>query len=145
MPPVTAITPDLAADICHLAKAAGIHLAPSREHFGEYELPDGRVVVVRGACVRDLNREHRLGVHRFKITNAIQRYSFVVFAVKGKRGLTAQRRYGQIEFTDNPVVYIFRPQELASVQSLVLRFAGDRPSKYEYALDRWHAMKRTTK
>jgi hypothetical protein len=85
-------------------------------------LPNERTVKMRIALLTESRPEHRLGLHRFRVSPGITKYDFVFFAMQN----------------DNTTIYIFKSAEIAHVQSLALRYKWfNRKSRYDYARDRW--------
>ena len=112
---------------------------------GMFCLPDGRTVAIKTALVRDGDREHHSGHHRFKIVPSVSTHAFLVFAVQAAKTIEvvprgpAPRRPRKLE--TEPAVYVFRPKSVAHLKSLALRFAFmERPSMYSFALNRWNLM-----
>src|ERR1044072_7919012 len=88
-----------------------------------FYLRNGREVKIRVATIDDQRREHRLGLHRFKLIPAIASYDFAVFSMM--EGLSI-------------VTYIFKTSEIAQLTTLGLRYKWfERKSVYDYARDRW--------
>lgn len=114
-------------------------------------LADGSLVMVRAAIIRDVLREHRIGVHRFNIApEAAERADFYIFCVRGSGqqvklapyGFHASPEQATRYLDDEPAVYIFRSDELKSIRTLCLRFGFfDRESKYEFARNRWGVLR----
>lgn len=92
-----------------------------------FYLPDDRTVRIRTALAGGDQPEHRFGLHRFRISSGISRYDFAVFAISDGSTVTT---------------YVFKPSEIASVQSLALRYKWfERTSRYDFARDRWSILK----
>jgi hypothetical protein len=90
-------------------------------------LSDERPVRIRTALPDGNQPEHRFGLHRFRVSPGISRYDFAVFAIGDRSSVTT---------------YIFRTSEIASVQSLALRYKWfERKSRYDFARDRWAILK----
>jgi hypothetical protein len=99
----------------------------SRSGFLRFFLPDGRAVNIRVAIVNNEQREHRLGLHRFRVSSAVSGYDFAIFSIRDN-GTT--------------IVYIFRSSEIAHIQSLALRYKWfERQSLYDYSRNRWVVLK----
>ena len=107
------------------AKKAGVKLsviAKSDAPF-DFMLADGRTIKIKLARPDGSDREHLLGLHRFRLNRSISAYDFAVFAAADN---------------NNQAIYVFRVSEVRKIKSLVLRYNWlERESKYSYARDRW--------
>jgi hypothetical protein len=96
-----------------------------------FYLSDKRTVRMRIAVVDGDQPEHRFGLHRFRVSSGIRRYDFAIFAIDDRSAITT---------------YVFKVSEIASVQSLALRYKWfDRESRYDFARDRWSIFKASEK
>jgi hypothetical protein len=99
----------------------------SRSGFLHFFLPDGRTINIRVAIATNEQREHRFGIHRFRVSSAVSSYDFAIFAIRDNNTTT---------------VYIFRSSEIAHIQSLALRYKWfERQSVYDYSRNRWLVLK----
>lgn len=95
-------------------------------------LVNNKTINIRVAFADGGKSEHKRGYERFKISPAINDYSFAIFA---------------IEYLDDLLIYVFRSSEIANLKSLNLRFKVDskynieRKSKYDKALRNWGILK----
>lgn len=122
------------ADTLDEMRKAGVPLTVTLTRVGAlvYTLADGRCVKIRVAVVKGNRTEHKIGFHRFKMTNAISPCPFMVFAL----------RVG-----DETMQFVFKTSEISGVRSLNLRFTSEskyeitRKSKYDKSRGNWAILK----
>ncbi len=82
---------------------------------------------IRVALAMGNRPEHRLGLHRFRVSRAISEYQFAIFAVYNGR---------------TTICYVFKTSQIAHLQSLALRFDHfKRKSRYDFAREQWSILK----
>ncbi len=111
--------------ILEQAERAGVLLAgiKGRGRKVRFFISPKKTLKIRMALANYQQPEHQIGLHRFRVTPAISKYDFAIFAIRND---------------NNTTIYIFKTSEISGIQSLALRFEWfERNSTYEYARDRW--------
>lgn len=107
------------------AQRNDIHLSGTVGRSGaiRFYLPNQQELKIRVATIDGEQREHRLGLHRFKVVPTIADYNFAIFSMIEGVSITT---------------YIFNTSDISHIKSLGLRFKWfERKSRYDYARDRW--------
>lgn len=114
---------------------AGIALTVRFTRHGatQFVLANETPVTIRVGIIDGSVKEHKYGIHRFKISQTASEREFTIFVLG----------YG-----DKAIFYVFAPSELSGLRSLNLRFTDEskynieRKSKYDEARDNWKKLKR---